>query len=439
MPTRRDDATRACNDAQEIPMKISKTKAAMIPIAAGIALSLAACGGSGFSADDSTTSSTASALTDDASRTITVTIGSSGDAETAAVKEAVAAWAKESGVDAEVTVASDLSQQLSQGFASGNPSDVFYLQSDYLAGYASNGSLLAYGDQLSNKDDFYPSLVSNFTYDGQFYCAPKDFSTLALVINTDMWEAAGLTDADYPTTWEELEDVAAKLTTSDHVGLSFSAEYARLGAFMAQAGGTLLNDDQTEATANSDANITALEEVQKLLNSGDAEFAKDLGAGWGGEAFGKGLAAMVVEGNWITGSMSADYPDVNYKVVELPAGPAGKGTMQFTNCWGIAADSPSQTQALDLVEYLTSTDQQLAFSTAFGVMPSIQSAASEWESDNPDLVAFLKGADYAKSVPTLSGSSDVVADFNSQLEGLATADPATILDSVQSNLEALLK
>jgi multiple sugar transport system substrate-binding protein len=37
---------------------------------------------------------------------------------------------------------------------------LFYLGSDQLAGYAENGSLKAYGDLLSNKDDFYPSLVS---------------------------------------------------------------------------------------------------------------------------------------------------------------------------------------------------------------------------------------------------------------------------------------
>ena len=73
--------------------------------------------------------------------------------------------------------------------------------------------------------------------------------------------------------------------------------------------------------------------------------------------------------------MTNDYPDVEYVVAELPAGPAGQGTMQFTNCWGMAADSPNQQAALELVEYLTSTEQQLAFSEAFGPMPSVQSAA----------------------------------------------------------------
>ncbi|MER5225617.1 hypothetical protein [Streptomyces flaveus] len=41
-----------------------------------------------------------------------------------------------------------------------------------------------------------PALRQAFTYDGKFCCAPKDFSTLALRINTTAWSKAGLTDAD---------------------------------------------------------------------------------------------------------------------------------------------------------------------------------------------------------------------------------------------------
>ena len=89
---------------------------------------------------------------------------------------------------AEVTVASDLAQQLSQGFASNNPPDVFYVSTDTLADYAGNGSLYAYGDDLANADDFLPTLVEAFTVDDEFYCAPKDFSTLGLVINTEALE-----------------------------------------------------------------------------------------------------------------------------------------------------------------------------------------------------------------------------------------------------------
>jgi len=394
------------------------------------ALLLTACGGSNF--DEGSKGA------DAASKKITVMIGSSGDKETAAVKEAVAGWSTASGTESTVIAASDLNQQLSQGFASGKPADVFYVSTDALAGFAANGSLYAYGDKLANKKDFYPTLVDSFTYDGKFYCAPKDFSTLGLVINTEMWKAAGLTDADIPTTWDQLTTVAKKLTTDGHVGLALSPEYARVGAFMVQAGGSLLNADQTKATVDSPENLAGLDYVKTLLNDGSAKFTTDLGAGWGGEAFGKEKAAMTIEGNWISGAMSADYPKVGYKVAQLPAGPKGAGTLQFTNCWGIAADSPNKDEAVKLIEKLTSTDQQMAFAKAFGVMPSVQSAAEQWKTANPSMVAFLDGAATAKGIPSLKGSSDVIADLNSQLESLAAGNPAKILAATQKNMEAVV-
>lgn len=400
------------------------------------ALVLTACGpGSGFSDDAGTPSDGTLTSSDDS---LSVLIGASGDAEATAVRSAVAGWAAESGTGAEVMVASDLTQQLSQGFASGSPADIFYLSTEALAGFAENGSLLAYGDQLADVDDFFPTLVDSFTYDGTFYCAPKDFSTLGLVINNQMWQDAGLTDADVPTSWDELRSVAATLTTPEQVGLTFSPEYVRVGAFMAQAGGSLISADGTEATVDSAENVVGLTFVKELLTSGSAAFSSDLGSGWGGEAFGSGKAAMTVEGNWIAGALSADYPDVDYQVVPLPEGPGGAATLQFTNCWGIAADSPNQEAALELVEHLTSTEQQLAFAEAFGVMPSVQSAADDWKDANPDKAAFLDSADVAQGVPNQSGAFDVVADFNASLEGLATADPAALLASFQSNFEAIL-
>jgi multiple sugar transport system substrate-binding protein len=400
--------------------------------AVAAALALTGCG-QGF--DDAEDDSEGLTSSDDA---LTILYGASGEAETRAIEAALAAWSEESGVEATAVAATNMDQELSQGFAAGSPPDLFYLAPEKLAGYAENGSLEPYGDLLSNKDDFYPSLVQNFTLDGEFYCAPKDSSTLALVINTDMWAEAGLTDADVPTTWDQLDAVAAALTSGDRAGLAFGAEYQRVGAFMAGAGGRLVSEDGTTAVADSPENLEALEYVKGHLEDGTFAYAADLGAGWGGEAFGKGLAAMTIEGNWITGGLSADFPDVNYRVVELPAGPAGQGTLQFTNCWGMAADSPNQEAALDLVEYLTSADQQLAFSAAFGPMPSALSAADRWSADNPDLAAFLAGADYATGVPTAAGSAEVVSDMNAQLESLATGDPAAILASVQGNLEAVV-
>ena len=92
-------------------------------------------------------------------------IASSGDAETAAVEAAVKEWADESGNTVKVTVASDMNQELAQGFAGGNPPDVFYLDASQFPNYASNGNLYAYGDQIDGADDFYESLRDTFTYD----------------------------------------------------------------------------------------------------------------------------------------------------------------------------------------------------------------------------------------------------------------------------------
>jgi multiple sugar transport system substrate-binding protein len=296
-------------------MHPSSRRAATAAVAVLASFSLAACG-SGFS---SSSSAPASGSASKNTNPVTVLIGSSGDAETASVKAAVAAWSTKSGVPAEVKVASDLVQQATQGFAGGKPDDVLYVSTDQLTGWAKNGSLEAYGDQLANKSDFYPGLVSAFTYDNKFYCAPKDFSTLALVINTAMWKEAGLTDADVPTTWDQLAAVAKKLTKGKRVGLAFGPELQRVGVFMAQAGGGLVSADG-KAQANAQPNIDALAYVKKLMTDGNAAFSSDLGAGWGGEAFGKKEAAMVIEGNWITGAMSSTYPNVDYTVAELPAG-----------------------------------------------------------------------------------------------------------------------
>ncbi|CAM3263609.1 extracellular solute-binding protein [Occultella aeris] len=415
-------------DARARPRRAGLTGAAAM-----IALGLAACsGGTGFT--DETPSGADDGIDDGR---VTVLIGSSGAAETEAVEAAVAAWSAESGTPAEVLVAADLTQQLSQGFAAADPPDVFYLSTDQFAGYADNGSLHPYLDELPEADGFYNSLLRSFTYAGTTYCAPKDFSTLALVINTDYWDAAGLTDADLPTTWAQLREVATTLTTDEHVGLSFAPEWQRIGAFMAEAGGTLTSRDNAAATVDSAENLEALTYVRDLLASGVAAFPSSLNTGWGGEALGSGSAAMVIEGNWIIGAMTADFPDVRYRVVELPQGPGGQGTLQFTNCWGIAAGTDTEA-AVDLVTALVSPEQQLAFADAYGVMPSVSTAGEQWAAAHPDQAAFLAGADYAQGFPSAPGASAVLADFNAQLEGLPDADPAAMLASVQVDLQAVL-
>lgn len=417
-------------------MRSRKTRHATVALTIGAvgALVLSACGGGGSSFGGATKSQASGPAK------LTIMIGSSGDAETNAVKAAADAWAKKSGNTAEVIVASDLGQQLGQAFAGGTPPDLFYTDASRIGDFAKAGNLFAYGDQVQSAN-FVPSLVKTFTYDGKFQCAPKDYSTLALEINTDLWTAAGLTDADIPKDWAGLETVAKKLTKGKVTGLVIGNDINRGGAFMKQAGGWVVSEDGKTMTADSAENLAGLQEIKKMMTAGSLKFNTDTSpaAGWGGEALGKGIAAMTIEGNWIKGALTKDFPNIKAKIVELPTGPAGKGTLMFSNCWGIAAKSTHQTQAVDLVKFLTSVDQQLAFTKAFGPMPSTEEGIAKFKTDYPEDAAFAAGGDYGQGPVNLPGFDPVMAAFNSTLATLGKgADPKAMLAELQKNGAAVL-
>ncbi|MEV4754265.1 extracellular solute-binding protein [Micromonospora sp. NPDC049559] len=406
-------------------------RAALAGVAAAALLASGACG-SGF--DDSSGGGEQSS----GPASLQILIGSSGAAETKAVQDAAAAWASSSGNTATVTPAQDLVQQLGQALAGGTPPDVFYVDAGRFADYASVGALEPYGDRLADADDFYPTLRTAFTRDGKLYCAPKDFSTLALEINTDLWNKAGLTDADVPTTWEQLTAVSQKLKAKGVTPLAIGDTRDRVGAFLKQAGGWITSPDGKQATADSPENLQALQYVKGLLTAGLARYPKQLDAGWAGEAFGKGKAAMTIEGNWIKGALQNDFPNVKYTVHPLPAGPKGQATLSFTNCWGIAAKSKYKEQAIKFVEAMTSADQQLAFAKAFGVMPSRQSAKDRYVQQFPADKAFIDGAEYAQGPVNAPKMDSVLSDFDTGLQGLDQGDPKALLARVQKNTQAAL-
>jgi multiple sugar transport system substrate-binding protein len=400
-----------------------------IALAAAALLALTACG-NGFSGDQAKQQS--------GSASLQVLIGSSGDAETKAVQQAAAAWATSSGNKATVTPAQDIAQQLGQAFAGSNPPDVFYVDAARFADYASVGALLPYADKVPDSSDFYESLRKAFTYQGKLYCIPKDFSTIAMEINTDLWARAGLSTADVPTTWEQLTTVAQKLKAAGVTPIAIGDTRDRVGAFMVEAGGWVVNSEGTSATADSPQNLQALQYVQSLLKGGLAQYPKQLAAGWAGEAFGKGKAAITFEGNWIEGSMKSDYPNIKYTINPMPTGPKGPGTLSFTQCWGISAKTKYQDQAIKFVEAMTAADQQMTFAKAFGVMPSRQSVKDKYTAQFPTDKAFVDGAANAQGPVNAPKMDSVLADFDTGIQQLASTDPKSILARLQKNTQAAL-
>lgn len=340
--------------------------------------------------------------------TITLAGHGSSPAEEEALRAQVAAFEEANpGITVDLQIVPEYDTFIRAAFASGDYPEVFYVGQDALDEFADAGVLAPATDMVTDLDDVYPSLVNTYTYDGTFYCVAKDFSNLALQYNTDYFDAAGL---EYPTadwTWDELRSTAQALADSGTlpegtVPLALNADIDRFLAFYVQAGGTLYDEEGNfvfaSEGANAEAATAALDFFVALNQDGLAATGQDLGAGWPGEAFGQGTAAMTMEGNWIIQYLFDQFPDTNWGVTELPAGPGGEGTLTFSECYGVAADNEYPEESFALVNYLTGPEgAQMLAEGGFGPMPTRLSAAEAWlEARGEEYgAAFVAGGEYA--------------------------------------------
>jgi multiple sugar transport system substrate-binding protein len=306
----------------------------------------------------------------------------------------------------------DYDTTLQKSLAGGEPPDVFYVDSFRFLDLVRADALMPIGEQLTDVDDFYPALRNAFTTNGQFYCPPKDFSTLALQINTEMFEAASLSA---PTTWEEMRAAAEKLTKDGVFGVVVPADFARWIAFLYGAGGSVTDDEFTKMTINSPEAEAALKFYTDLYLDGFAKTPADLGVGWSGEAFGKGLVAMAFEGNWIEPYLKDQFPDLKHKAVELPAGPAGKATMAFTVCYAVPMKAKNPEAAIKFVDYLTGAEGMKAWTDLGLAMPTRASLREGWLAKFPELEPYLNGAEYARKWQFVPGFQAVLDKVNEQL------------------------
>jgi multiple sugar transport system substrate-binding protein len=358
---------------------------------------------------------------------------SSSDAENTALADLVADFNAATGASAEFQPQAEYDTTLNTALAGGDPPDVFYVDSFRLPDLAEAGALAPVPDgAVSDPDDIYPSLQSAFTYDGTWYCPPKDVSTLGLVYDPAALEAAGV---GVPTTWEELSAAADALTTADQAGLAMGVEYPRWAVFLFQNGAALTNEEVSEITLDTPEAREALQFVADQYASGSFVRPSDVDAGWAGEAYGQGKAAMAIEGNWIVGYLQDTFPDREFAVAELPAGPAGKGTFAFTVCYGVPADAENPDASWALVDYLTNAEGSAAWTEAFNVMPARQSVAENWTGDHENLGAFVSGIEYAKRWGFIPGFNDVIGVFAEQANAVVDGD-ATVEDLVTETQSA---
>ncbi|TVR20688.1 MAG: ABC transporter substrate-binding protein [Anaerolineaceae bacterium] len=334
------------------------------------------------------------------------------------------------GIEVEWQISTDHRTQLQTAFASGTYPNVFYIDSSYLLDWVDAGVVAIGEDVVEDQDGFYEALLDIFTVGGTLYCPPKDFSTMALQFNQDLFDAAGL---DYPTadwTWDDVYAAAEALTDPDAgvIGLVTPPELPRWLPFLHQNGGIIFDEITGEYAMNDEAALEALAFYISFSTDGIGGAPSVVDAGWGGEAFGEGRAAMAMEGNWVINYLLEDYPELNWGVVELPVGPVERATMAFTVCYGVGADNDFLEESWELVNFLTGEEGQLATTeVSFGPMPTRPSAAEAYVEvwlprsegrgfDAGDVEAFIAGAEYSYPWQLPVGFGPFVDAFNAALQ-----------------------
>ena len=158
--------------------------------------------------------------------------------------------------------------------------------------------------------------------DGQIYYTDYGVMTGAIYYNTDMWEAAGLTEEDIPKTWDEFREVAKKLTIIEdgkmvQAGFNYNGDFQNLLLGVPyQFGDTLFNEDGKTANLTSDG---MLKTAQMLVDMYDEDHVGDVNFGTdAAQSFGQGQSAMVYKWGHQYGYMQTNYPDINYSTFEIP-------------------------------------------------------------------------------------------------------------------------
>jgi len=262
-------------------------------------------------------------------------------------------------------VPADFQTQMKAAFAGGEGPDVIYVDDQLMTALGRAGQLMPLDDYMAQagvtREEFIPSLMTIFTLDDQTYALPKDWGTLGLIYLPEVIEAAGIEAPTGDWTWTELREAAQAIAeNTDAGGFCQGPDWARLAPWAFSHGGTYANEDATEATLTGEGVIQAVTIVAEMKEEGSLVTASDVGAGWCGEAVGRKLVGMTLEGGWMVNFMNSDYPDVEWSAVSIPAGPQGKADVIFTNGIGVnqATEFPNAAGAFTL--FVTGRDNQAA-------------------------------------------------------------------------------
>ena len=193
------------------------------------------------------------------------------------------------GINIEITAKAgeyfELLQSMIADAAAGNPKPDIFVGGYNLLNYISNELDPTNVDQLTGDAEALKSLYANFTpemlalanVNDEQIGLPVAVSNMVMYCNMDIFKQAGLTEADIPTTWEEVAKVCEIIKSkTPHYGIAIQLpDNWGDQALIFSAGGELLNADKTRVDFTNEGCIKALKMWQGLYTSGYSPVATD--------------------------------------------------------------------------------------------------------------------------------------------------------------------
>ncbi|MEM1109629.1 MAG: extracellular solute-binding protein [Planctomycetota bacterium] len=282
--------------------------------------------------------------------------------------------------------------------AAGDPPDLFYLQYDLVPDFASLGLVLPMDEPLVEagaewKDDIYPVLLKGFRFDpetqtrgeGPLWGIARDFTPLAMYVNVDLYEQAGVPVPYDGWTWDEFEHASRAIDgLGDDIFGAFMGLWADpLIAIIWNHGGELFEFDEegkpdfTRPDIDNPGLIAAFERIRRLrIDEGVVYNAIGINRSGAEEFFTGRVGTIGPTGRW-TSKLAEAIETFRYAVVPMPHTPGVKPRSPImTAAWGVAAKGKHPEEAVDLAMYLSSPPVQRMLSSD-GLSVSINQKIAE--------------------------------------------------------------
>jgi multiple sugar transport system permease protein len=283
--------------------------------------------------------------------------------------------------------AGEYDPKLKTMFAAGDPPDVFYLRPEQTPGMASMGLLMPLDDAFTKAelDQYFPNLLNVFRYDGRrsgagpLYGLPKDFTTLLMYVNVDLFKRAGVPVPYEGWTWAEYDAVVRKITALS------TANRTIYGGMLGLWDGTLLNiiwtfggdffgNDFRELKFADPRTQEALEMIRRLRIVDRTVYNPTGIAKDGGQEFLLGNIGVIGPlGRWMTPTYRS-ITNFEFDVVPLPY-KTHRASNLLTNAWAINSRTKVPKESQDLLKYLVGADGQAKMARLGLAIPAMKSVA----------------------------------------------------------------